>query len=241
MSISVEEFVIHQQELSKRRRILRPMLRGLLKLTANIEVRNIENVPQSGATLIMSNHISRPDPVVYTSLIPRFLVSMGKSEMLDSPFENAVLRLWGNFVIKRGEVDRDALMKSIELLKAEIPLWIAPEGTRNPEGMGEAQGGVSFIAYKSDATIVPSTVLNIADWAHRLRKFKKARAIVIFGRPFKFNVPEGERFSRTVREQMMREAMYQIALTMPDEYAKQRGVYSDIENATTRYLKFLDD
>lgn len=241
MTLSVEAFVAHQQQLNKRRRILHPMLRRLLKIVANIDVEGLDNVPQSGPTLIMSNHISRVDPVVFTGLLPRYMVSMAKIETLNSFSERTLLKLWGNFVIKRGEVDRDALKKSIELLKSENPLWIAPEGTRNPDGLGEARGGVAYIAHKANAVIVPSAIVGVKDWAHRLRRFKKSYAKVIFGRPFKFYVPEGERFSRDVREQMIREAMYQLALAMPDEYANQRGVYSDIEHATTHYIKFLDE
>jgi len=239
MTTSIQDFVAQQEELNKRRRILHPMLRGILNIIARVDVEGGENIPRSGPTLIMSNHISRADPVVFTGIVPRYLVSMAKSETLDSFFESLALHTWGNFVVNRGEVDREALKKSIELLKSENPLWIAPEGTRNPDGLGEAYGGMAYIAYKANATVVPSAILGIKDWAHRLRRLRRAYAKVVFGRPFRFHVPDGERFSRDVREQMIQEAMYQLALAIPDEYASQRGAYHNLENVTTKYVEFV--
>jgi hypothetical protein len=59
------------------------------------------------------------------------------------------------------------------------------------------------------------------------------------GRPFRFRLPDDQRMTRIIRQHMIREAMYQLALAIPEEYAALRGAYSDIENATTEYIEFL--
>lgn len=240
MSTATQEFVSEQLKLNNRRQKLHPILRRLVPLFAKVEVCGLENLPATGSTLMMGNHVSLIDPILFTAVVEsRYVISMAKAETLDNPIERTGLRIWGNFVINRGEVDRKALNNTIELLKSGQLVWIAPEGTRNPDGMEEAKSGVSYIAHKANAIIVPSVIYGPQTWAKRLKSLRRAEAKIIFGKPFRFRIPEGERLSRQVREQMMTEAMYQVALTMPEEYAFQRGFYSDIDNATTKYLEFI--
>jgi 1-acyl-sn-glycerol-3-phosphate acyltransferase len=235
----MQDYVAQQPQLNRRRRILHPMLRVVIRLFSKIEIRGLEYIPDSGPTMMMGNHISFMDPVVLTSSVPhRFVISMAKAETLDKFFTRSILQLWGNFIVNRGEIDRAALTSAIELLKNDNLLWIAAEGTRHPDGMEEAKSGVAYIANKANTLIVPTAICGLQDWAARISRFRRADGLINFGRPFRFKIPEGERLSRPIREQMIKEAMYQVALAMPEEYADHRGVYSDIENASTKYLEF---
>lgn len=240
MTEVMSEFLAEQLALNKRREKLHPALRRLVPLFAKLEIYGLENLPDSGPTLMMGNHVSLIDPIFFTAAVKsRFVISMAKAETLDNPIQRLGLRIWGNFVINRGEVDRVALKNTIDLIKNEQLVWIAPEGTRNPDGLGEARSGVAYIAHKSNAVIVPSAICGPQTWVKHLTRFKRIQAKIFFGKSFRFCLPADERLSRDVRDRMIREAMYQLALTIPDEYAFQRGFYSDIENATTKYLKFL--
>ena len=53
------------------------------------------------------------------------------------------------------------------------------------------------------------------------------------GKPFKINPPGS--VSREVRRKITDEIMYQLATLLPPEY---RGIYADLEAATTEYLVF---
>ena len=240
MTTEVETFVANQSRINKRRRILRPALRAVGGLLCEIDVTGLEYVPDDGAAILMMNHISFIDPIIFTGLIRnRFVVSMAKAETLEHWFIKRIVQLWGNFVVKRDEIDRMALTQAMELLNHNNFVLIAPEGTRNPDGLEEPKSGTAYIAYKTDAIIVPATVSGAQDWAKRLKRFKRAYANVNIGRPFRLRLREGERLTRPIREQMMREAMYQLARTIPDEYAEQRGRYHDLDCATTDYLEFI--
>ncbi|MEM9950627.1 MAG: lysophospholipid acyltransferase family protein [Chloroflexota bacterium] len=240
MSATTQQFIAEQRQLNKRRAMLHPAYRRLLSLIAKVEIEGLENLPSSGSTLLLGNHVSIVDPILITgSIKSRFVISMAKAETLNHPIERLGLRIWGNYVINRGEIDRTALNNTIALLKDEQLVWIAPEGTRNPDGLGEARAGVSFIAHKADAVLVPIVLCGIQDWLQRLKSFKRMYVKMLIGKPFKFHIPVGERLSRDVREQMMTEAMYQLAKIIPDDYASQRGIYSDFEQATTKYLEFV--
>lgn len=240
MSNAVQEFVTGQLNLNKRRAKLHPILCRLVPLFAKLEVSGLENLPETGPTIMMGNHVSFYDPIFLTAAVnSRYVISMAKAETLSNPIQRLGLEVWGNFVINRGEVDRIALNNTIALIKSEQLVWIAPEGTRNPDGMSEAKGGVSFIAHKANAIVVPSAICGPQNWIKQVTGFNRMTAKIFFGQPFRFRIPEGERLSRDVREQMITEAMYQLALTMPGEYAFQRGAYSDVGNATTKYLEFV--
>ncbi len=235
-----ENFVTRQPRIDRRRRILHPPLRALSNLIWNIEASGLENIPVSGPTLLMMNHISFIDPIIFTAVIrKRFVISMAKAETLDGWFSRGIVHLWGNFVVNRDEVDRIALMNAIDLLKDNRLLLIAPEGTRNPQGLQEPKSGVAYIAHKANAVIVPAAIGGAQGWEHDLKRLRRKHVRVNFGKPFRFALPAGERLSREVREAMIQEAMYQLALAMPDEYASNRGIFSDVENASTRYLNFL--
>lgn len=239
MKETLSEFVAAQLELNKRRRILHPILRAIIPIFSKVEVIGLENIPQDASAMLIGNHISVVDPILITGAIPnRFVISMAKSETLNHPVESFGLKAWGNFVVNRGEVDRTALTNAIDLLNAGQILWIAAEGTRNPNGMGEAKGGAAYIAHKANTLIVPTAICGAQGWDKTLKSFKRVPVRIIFGRPFRFVLPEGERLSQKVRDDMMQEAMYQLAMLMPEEFAFQRGFYSDIENATTKYLQF---
>ncbi|MDQ7027726.1 MAG: lysophospholipid acyltransferase family protein [Anaerolineae bacterium] len=241
MSDAVADFVARQPQINKRRRILRPMLRAVGSLVCKVEVTGLEHVPDCQTpTILMMNHISTIDPIVFTAIIEnRYVISMAKAETLENWFLRRIVQLWGNFVIRRGEVDREALNNAIDLLKNQQLVLIAPEGTRNPEGLEAAYSGIAYIAHKSNAIILPAAISGAQDWSKRLTRFKRAYARVNIGRPFRFRLPEGKRLTRPIREQMTQEAMYQLATAFPDEYATLRGVYSDLSQATTDYLEFV--
>lgn len=234
------DFVGRQPRIDRRRRILHPALRALANLIWDIEVTGLEHIPAAGPTLLMMNHISFIDPIIFTAVNRnRFVISMAKAETLDGWFSRGIVNLWGNFVVHREEVDRTALVNAIGLLKANRLVLIAPEGTRNPQGLQEPKSGVAYIAHKSKAVIVPAAIGGAQGWNQDLKRLRRKHVRVNFGRPFRFALPPGERLSREVRQRMILEAMYQLALAMPDEYAENRGIFADVQNATTKYLQFL--
>ncbi|MEL6524782.1 MAG: lysophospholipid acyltransferase family protein [Chloroflexota bacterium] len=238
---SLDTFLDQQRRLNSRRRpILHPLMRLLMIPLTEWYAEGVENVPESGATMLLGNHISILDPLWITAANRnRFVISMAKSEMLDNTFQSIILRTWGNFVVNRDVVDREALKRAIGLLEDEQLLWIAAEGTRNPDGMQEPTNGAAYIAYKTDAVVVPTVMCGAQDWKQRWKRWNRAYAKVVFGKPFRFHLPEGERLSRDVRDKMVQEAMYQIALTTPEDFAFQRGIYSDLSKVTTDYIQFV--
>lgn len=236
---AIENYIARQPRLAWRRRLLRGLLRTVgFSLLCRVEVRGLENIPRTGPTILMMNHISAIDPIVTMALVThRFVIPMTKIENARTPVLGFFVRWWGAYTVNRDEVDRAALLSSIALLHDGQVILIAPEGTRTPDGLIAAKDGLAYIAAKADAVIVPTAVYGATDYLHRWKRLRRAFAGVAFGTPFKLRTDGRSRIPRDELARMTQEAMYQLALTLPDPAL--RGVYSDLEQATTDHLHFV--
>ncbi len=237
MTASVQEFVAMQPKFIWRRRLMRGLINIVFNTLFRWEVTGLENIPDTGSTLLMMNHITLLDPILCMGAVKkRFVIPMTKVENLENPLTAPFVLWWGSFSINRGEIDRKALMNSIELLKSGQLILIAPEGTRHPEGLSQPKDGFAYIATKADAVIVPATINGAVGW-HSAFKLKRPHIQVNFGKPFRFRTGANGRVSRDDLTPMMDEAMYQMAITVTDE--TRRGVYSDLSKASTDHLEFV--
>jgi len=239
-ALSVEAFVAQQEKYAWRRKILNVVLRQVgFRFLAKVEASGLDNVPLSGPTILMMNHISLLDPFACVGVITkRLVVPMSKIENMRLPVFSTLFRWYGIYTVNRGEVDRKALMNSVELLKSGQMILLAPEGTRHPEGLSRPKDGLAWVATKADATILPAAVSGKVDFKARWKRLKRAQVHVSFGRPFKFKADGQKRVPRDILQKMMDEAMYQLALAQPD--SRLRGVYSDLSQVTTEYLEFVE-
>ncbi|MFN8562766.1 MAG: lysophospholipid acyltransferase family protein [Anaerolineae bacterium] len=237
MTASVQEFVAMQPKFTWRRRIMRGLINVVFNLIFRLEITGLENIPASGSSLLMMNHITLLDPILCMGAVKqRFVIPMTKIENLENPLTAPFVRWWGSYSINRGEIDRKALMNSIELLKSGQLILIAPEGHRHPEGLSQPKDGFAYIATKADAVIIPAAISGAVGWQSAFR-LKRPRIQVNFGRPFRFRLGENGRVQRDDLPVMMDEAMYQLAMAVQDE--TRRGVYSDLSKATTNHLEFV--
>ena len=238
--LNIEEYIARQTEYDRARRIMYPLLRAVVPSFCKVELSGLENVPRQGRTCLMINHVSYLDPIVVTVSIPfRYTISLSKVENFSIPVAGWFLRQWGHYPIHRGEYDRKALLQTIELLKSGQLVLMAPEGTRHPGGMQRAKEGMAYVATKADAVIVPAAICGAEDWRRRLKRFRRAYARVVFGKPFRLRTDGRRHIPRMELSEMTTQSMHQLALTIPDEFAHLRGFYSDIENARADCLEFL--
>jgi 1-acyl-sn-glycerol-3-phosphate acyltransferase len=238
--LSIEEYIARQPQYDKARRIMHPLLRAVVPTFCKVEIAGLENVPRRGRTCLMINHVSYLDPIAVTVAIPfRHTISLSKAENFSIPVAGWFLRQWGHYPIHRGEYDRKALTQTIELLKSGQLVLMAPEGTRHPKGIQKAKEGLAFVATKADAVIVPTAICGAEDWRGRLKSLRRAYAKVVFGKPFRFRSDGRKRIPREELSEMITQAMFQLAMTIPDEYSYLRGYYSDIEKARADCIEFV--
>lgn len=221
-----------------RRRLLTFGLHVAMKLLLRMESVGWENVPASGGLILMINHIAFLDPILLTGLFPRPIISMAKAEALDEKIVGPLIKSFDAFPVNRGTGDRQALRTAFDVLEAGLPLLIAPEGHRSESvSLGEAHEGIAFIASRSQVPVVPVGISGTDQFKHNFKKWKRTPAIYRFGKPFILDAGD-ERASSEVLKRMTDEAMYQLAALLPLE---QRGIYSNAESMTTKYVRFLEE
>ena len=238
-AISVEQYIQMQPRLSWRRRVLRSVIRLVIfRVICKVTVTGTENIPDSGSSILMMNHISLLDPILSMGAVTqRFVIPMTKVENVRNPFIKPFVWWWGSYSVNRGEIDRKALTNSIELLRSGQLILIAPEGTRQHDGLAQPKDGLAYVATKADSVIIPTAISGARDWLKDLKRLRRPDIRVNFGRPFKFKTDGRTRFPREDLSAMTEEAMYQLALAVTDE--NMRGIYSNISNAKTDHLVFV--
>lgn len=229
-----------QGYIHTRWRARRRFLRFLMKIIAftfliNLEqVEGLENIPKNGPALLFFNHIAFVDPIVMVYVVPRDIVPLAKIEVYDYPFIGVFPRMWGVIPVRRDEVDRRAVQRALEVLRAGEIMLVAPEGTRNTS-LQPGKEGLAYLASRSGAPMVPVMIEGTPAFpALRFsRRWREAGVRIRFGRPFRYH-SELRRAGGDQLRKMVDEAMYMLASMLPES---RRGVYSDLSKATRETLE----
>lgn len=217
-------------------------LRGLIdniawRFLARIDHRRIaglDNLPATGPAILMINHIAFIDPIVVLGNLPRNIVPMAKAEVNRIPVWGIFPQLWQVIPVRREEMDRKAVERALEVLRAGEVILIAPEAHRHP-ALKQAKEGIAYIAHKSGAPIIPVALEHTNGYPTLLGPWnaKQPGAYFRLGRPFRFK-PVAGRMPRERLRQMTDEAMYQLAAMLPEH---RRGDYANLSKATTETLE----
>ena len=205
---------------------LRSIVRFVMKLIADIEVHEIERLPQ-GNLIIAANHLGRLDTAVLLYVLEREDIIMPVAEKYKNhPLYGAIGRAANAIWLNRFEADYSAFRQILDRMKQGGLLVIAPEGTRSrTESLQEGKMGVAFLATKSGYPVLPVAVTGTEDRGviENLKHFRRTKITVRGAYPFYVQIPNGKG-----REAAMRlatdEIMCQIAALLPEKY---RGFYTN--------------
>jgi len=194
-------------------------------ILVDFQVTGLENVPREGGFILVSNHTSWLDPILLGAYIPRTIVFMSKVENFHHPLLAPIVFLYGAFPVKRGLVDRQALLRCEEVLAAGGGLGMLPEGTRSRSGvMRRARAGAALVALRTGATILPVGIAGAHHGAFTpLLRLHRNRIRMRIGPPFTLPPPAEGEATRDYLQHMADEMMRRVAELLPPE---QRGVYA---------------
>lgn len=150
-----------------------------------IRVRGQEYVPQKGAAVVVSNHLSLVDPFVVGFGANRLINFMGKEELFRMPVLGNLMRKLGSFPVDRSRRDPAAMRTALTVLKQGELLGMFPEGTRSTTGeMNEFRAGAARLASRTRVPIIPVAVFNTNKALPPKKWIRPARIGVRFGEPF---------------------------------------------------------
>lgn len=178
-------------------RTLRPVARLLGRLAARVRVEGLENVPDEGPFLLLSNHQSAMDPVFIQAWCPREIHAMTKSTQFRHPlFRWLIPRLHG-FPTRRYRVDPQAVRVALRRLEEGRGVSIYAEGERTWDGRVHAfRRGTVRLALRAGVPIVPCGISGAYDvWPRWASRPRRAQVIVRFGRPMVWE-PHTDRLAR---------------------------------------------
>jgi 1-acyl-sn-glycerol-3-phosphate acyltransferase len=208
------------------RNFLRWLIIAILNLIADIEIHDVQNVPEHGGFVIATNHIGIIDIAMFHYQFNRYDMFIPVAEKWEKQGWIRFLARELNFLfVDRYNPDLKALRKMIGLMEAGNSLVIAPEGTRSRTGaLITGKPGVAYLAARSGFPVVPVAITGTEDkviWAN-VKRFRRSRVTLTAGKPF--SLPPIPRETRDAALQgYTDEIMCQIAVILPERY---RGVYA---------------
>lgn len=197
-------------------RAVRPgrlLARVLSTSVYNLRVHGRRHVPATGPVILAINHRNFLDGPVVFGTCPRPARFLVKAEMFKGPL-GSILRQAGQIPIRRGTPDRAALMTCLNWLRRGEVLGVFPEGTRGDGDFGNTRHGLTWLALRARAPVVPVVCFGIVE-SMRGRKAPKLRSKVdvVFGAPFDVTAP-GDRASRRV----LAEAAEQVRVRLVEHH-----------------------
>ena len=177
------------------------VMRFLMPLCYRIQVEGLENVPEEGGYLFVSNHRSNADPILIgiQNHQTQFCF-LAKQELFSDGLVGKLLQKLGAVAIDRGAGDFSALDEIESRLQNGENALIFPEGTRSKDGkLGHFKTGAAMIAAQTGVPIVPVGI----SFENKLH-FRSV-ITVRYGAPFEIPQTDPTNPSAAVLKQIRRE------------------------------------
>ncbi len=211
--------------------VLKTVVLGpLLKLLFRPWVEGEENIPEDGAAIFASNHLSFSDSVFLPLMVPRQMTFLAKSDYftgrgLKGRLTAAFFKAVGQLPVDRsgGKAGQAALSSGLKILRRGEFLGIYPEGTRSPDGrLYRGRTGVARMALESGVPVLPVAMIGTDKAQPTGQKVPRIMRIGIrIGKPLDFSRYEGMEDDRFVLRSITDEIMYELMLLSGQEYADE--------------------
>ncbi|HEY8242878.1 MAG TPA: MFS transporter [Casimicrobiaceae bacterium] len=132
----------------------------LVNLFYRVRVKGLDNVPDAGACVIASNHVSYVDAVAIAACVRRPIRFVMDYRIFATPGLGWLFRTMGAIPIAPGREDAALKQRALDeaaavLARGEV-LGIFPEGRLTPDGeLGDFRPGLSEILARTPAPVVP--------------------------------------------------------------------------------------
>lgn len=194
-------------------------------------VEGANNIPDKGAVILASNHLSVIDSFILPLVIKRRVNFLAKSEYFTGKgFKGAVTRWFftstGMIPMDRsgGKASESSLQTGLEVLERKGCLGIYPEGTRSPDArLYRGRTGIArmVLEAKTNVKVVPVVMVDTEKILPIGAKRPKigTKIGIRIGEPIDFSRYRGMHINRFILRSVTDEIMTEIAALSEQEYA----------------------
>ena len=143
------------------------VVKPLMRTWFRIRLEGEEHIPEAGPVILASNHRSNMDPVLLASAVRRPVAFMAKAELFVGPL-GWIMRWIGQFPVRRGGIDREALRRTDAVLARGSMLGLFPEGTRGDGGFSAVHPGLAYIVVRQRCPVLPVAIFGTERVRRRL-------------------------------------------------------------------------
>jgi 1-acyl-sn-glycerol-3-phosphate acyltransferase len=189
--------------------LAKTMLQAGESVYFDLRYSGIDNIPATGAVLMVSNHQSHLDPPLIGSGCPRMMSYIARETLFRFRPFGWLIRSYNAISLDRDGTGLAGIKETLKRLKRGHIVLLFPEGTRSRDGkVGRFRPGFSTLALRSGAAILPTAIEGAyAAWP-RGRRFPRPGPVrVHYGTPI---LPdEARRFDeRELVEEIRRRVCY---------------------------------
>ena len=209
----------------RRVRFLRNLAWLGLRLLTRLEIGSSQPFPRSGSALLVMNHLHWLDVVIGIAVVERPGVMFTAEKWEHRPVIGHVIR-WSQraIFVNRGEADRKAITRALEVLRQGDMLAVAPEGTRSKTGaLIQGREGAAYLASRTGAIIIPVAAYGQENAERCWKRLRRPHIVVNMGEPFRLEGTPNKAKSQELGV-YTEESMLRLAALLPPEY---RGVYRE--------------
>lgn len=211
-------------------RLMKMIVAPLLRIFFRPWIEGAENIPDEGAAIIASNHLSFSDSFFLPALMKRRVTFIAKAEYFNTPgvkgkLTAAFFKGVGQLPVDRSGVrgaGEAAIRSAVAVIEQGDLFGVYPEGTRSPDGKlyrGKV-GGLARVALATGAPVIPVAMIDtekVQPPGQVIPNFGIRPGIRI-GRPLDFSRYQGMENDRFILRSVTDEVMYEIMRLSGQEY-----------------------
>jgi len=208
--------------------LLQNLIRVVVKVVFQVELRGQAHLYTHGPLLLVSNHLGDADLLVGLAVAKTPFDAMAKVELYDLPVIGWLMDIYGVIWVHRGQPDRKAIRAALDGLAEGRIIAIAPEGRESVIGALEGgTHGAAYLALKANVPVLPVALTGTENGRvyDNLKRLRRTKVTITVGEPFRLTMlPDRRQALQEGTEKIMRH----LAKLLPPEY---RGVYQVLEEA----------
>jgi 1-acyl-sn-glycerol-3-phosphate acyltransferase len=194
-------------------RIAALVVKPLMRAWFRIRLEGEHHIPAAGPLILASNHRSNMDPVLLASAVTRPVAFMAKAELFVWPL-GPILRWIGQFPVRRGGIDREALRRTDAILARGSVLGLFPEGTRGDGSFSAVHPGLAYIVVRQRCPVLPVAIFGTERVRRRYGWLPLASPVrIVIGPPI--DLPQGtsDRAGRRAAGELLRQRLRDFLAT----------------------------